>query len=244
MNWNVLQDLFCSFSPLKIDFCGLGCGMSTLPLADISALTSLFLTKRGIYSVKNFSVQPNKEEFGVMRFADFMMEFDGDTSVQKFSIKSEGFNHYPFQLVEIDVLEPTNNKFLVDVVGYVTNAGRTTQQRTGSRTLDFYLANRRPNLFVRNNEVSAEISASGRVDIPHPANHKHNSTRGPKLELVQHNLCSCSWLFHPWDCLHEASDLIPYGAKIVQNRANIHAIGIMKDVGIFNLGLQTTENQK
>ncbi|GKD55904.1 hypothetical protein Tco_1289291, partial [Tanacetum coccineum] len=24
MDWNALQDLFCSFSPLKIDFCGLG----------------------------------------------------------------------------------------------------------------------------------------------------------------------------------------------------------------------------
>nr|GEZ31434.1 hypothetical protein [Tanacetum cinerariifolium] len=24
MDWNTLQDLFCSFSPLKINFCGLG----------------------------------------------------------------------------------------------------------------------------------------------------------------------------------------------------------------------------
>ncbi|KAL6573296.1 hypothetical protein OROHE_001755 [Orobanche hederae] len=29
------------------------------------------------------------------------------------------------------------------VVGYVTNVGRSTQQRTGSKTLDFYLTNQR-----------------------------------------------------------------------------------------------------
>lgn len=33
--------------------------------------------------------------------------------------------------------------YLTDVAGYVTNVGRTTQQKTGSRTLDFYLANQR-----------------------------------------------------------------------------------------------------
>ncbi|GJS41340.1 ATP-dependent DNA helicase PIF1-like protein [Tanacetum coccineum] len=43
--------------------------------------------------------------------------------------------------VEIDELEPTNNKYLIDVVGYVTNVGRITQTRTGSKTLDFYMAN-------------------------------------------------------------------------------------------------------
>ncbi|GJW29734.1 ATP-dependent DNA helicase PIF1-like protein, partial [Tanacetum coccineum] len=48
---------------------------------------------------------------------------------------------YCFQLVEIDALEPTNNRYLIDVTGYVTNVGRTTQTRTGSKTLDFYLAN-------------------------------------------------------------------------------------------------------
>ncbi|GKB37407.1 reverse transcriptase domain-containing protein [Tanacetum coccineum] len=103
----------------------------------------LRLKEGAIYSVKNFSVQPNKDEFRVMKFVDFMVEFDGDTTIRKSSMKSKGFNHYPFQLVEIDDLEPTNNKFLVDVAGYVTNVGRSTQQRTCSKTLDFYLANRR-----------------------------------------------------------------------------------------------------
>ncbi|GJT03613.1 ATP-dependent DNA helicase PIF1-like protein [Tanacetum coccineum] len=107
-----------------------------------TAYNFLLLKEGAFYSVRNFSVQPNKEDFRVMRFADFMLEFDGDIRVRKSSVKSEGFNRYPFQFVEIDDLEPTNNKYLIDVAGYVTNVGRTTQQKTGSTTLDFHLANR------------------------------------------------------------------------------------------------------
>ncbi|GKD13166.1 hypothetical protein Tco_1197573 [Tanacetum coccineum] len=73
----------------------------------------LLLKEGAIYSVTNFLVQTNKEDFRVMRFADFMLEFDGDTRVQKSFVKSEGFNRYPFQFVEIDDLKPTNNKYLI-----------------------------------------------------------------------------------------------------------------------------------
>nr|GEY11589.1 hypothetical protein [Tanacetum cinerariifolium] len=71
----------------------------------------LRLKEGSIYSVKNFLVHVNKEEFRMMRYADFMLEFDGDTTIQKASVKSEGFN-------------------------------QIAQQRTGSKILDFYLANR------------------------------------------------------------------------------------------------------
>ncbi|GJS99240.1 reverse transcriptase domain-containing protein [Tanacetum coccineum] len=130
------------------------CGTSMLPLADTTAPNLLSLTQRGniaqnfmrlkegaIYSVKNFTVLPNKDEFCVMRFVDFMLKFVGDTTVRTSFVKSDGFTRYPFQLVEIHALEPTNNKYLIDAAGYVTNVGRTTQTRTGSKTLDFYLAN-------------------------------------------------------------------------------------------------------
>ncbi|GJW97396.1 hypothetical protein Tco_0179204 [Tanacetum coccineum] len=56
----------------------------------------LLLKEEAIYSVTNFLVQPNKEDFRVMRFADFMLEFDGDTRVRKSYVKSKGFNRYPF----------------------------------------------------------------------------------------------------------------------------------------------------
>ncbi|GJW87882.1 reverse transcriptase domain-containing protein [Tanacetum coccineum] len=74
----------------------------------------LRLKEGAIYSVKNFTVLPNKDEF---------------------------------RLVEIDALEPTNNKYLIDAAGYVTIVGRITQMRTGSKTLDFYLANCRSYIF-------------------------------------------------------------------------------------------------
>ncbi|GJS93015.1 reverse transcriptase domain-containing protein [Tanacetum coccineum] len=103
----------------------------------------LRLKEGAIYSVKNFTVQPNKDDFRVLRFAHFIVEMDGDTVVRKSSVRPDGFARYPFQLVEFDSLEPTNNKYLIDVVGYVTNVGRTTITRSGSKTLDFHLANNR-----------------------------------------------------------------------------------------------------
>ncbi|GKB76001.1 hypothetical protein Tco_0942896 [Tanacetum coccineum] len=73
----------------------------------------LWLKEGAIYSVKNFTVLPNKDEFRVMRFADFMLEFHGDTTVWKAFVRSGGFIRYHFQLVKIDALEPTNNKYLI-----------------------------------------------------------------------------------------------------------------------------------
>ncbi|GJX80268.1 replication protein A 70 kDa DNA-binding subunit C-like protein [Tanacetum coccineum] len=61
--------------------------------------------------------------------------------IRKAYVKAGAFVRYPFQLQDIDNIEPRDNKYLIDVVGYVTNVGRTTQQRTRSRTLGFYLAN-------------------------------------------------------------------------------------------------------
>ncbi|GKD40906.1 hypothetical protein Tco_1261113, partial [Tanacetum coccineum] len=99
----------------------------------------LRLKDEAIYSVKNFTVVTNKDEFRVMRFAELMLEFKGEPIVRKSFVKSNGFTRYSFHLVEIDALEPTNNRYLIDVAGYVTNVGRTTQTRTCSKNLDFYL---------------------------------------------------------------------------------------------------------
>ncbi|GJX34993.1 hypothetical protein Tco_0246550 [Tanacetum coccineum] len=41
----------------------------------------VLLKEGAIYSVRNFLVQPTKEDFRVMRFVDFMLEFDGENSV-------------------------------------------------------------------------------------------------------------------------------------------------------------------
>ncbi|GJZ86190.1 ATP-dependent DNA helicase PIF1-like protein [Tanacetum coccineum] len=103
----------------------------------------LRLKKGAIYSVKNFTMQPNKDDFCVLRFAHFIVEMDRDTVVRKSYVRPDGFACYPFQLVEFDSLEPTNNKYLIDAIGYVTNVGMTTTTRSGSKTLDFHLANNR-----------------------------------------------------------------------------------------------------
>ncbi|GKD71193.1 hypothetical protein Tco_1325283 [Tanacetum coccineum] len=68
-------------------------------------------------------------------------KLDGATTIGKVSMKPDGFIIFPFELVDFDHLEVTNNKYLVDAAGYVTNVGRTVQQKTGSKTLDFHLAN-------------------------------------------------------------------------------------------------------
>ncbi|GJR09517.1 nucleic acid-binding, OB-fold protein [Tanacetum coccineum] len=47
------------------------------------------------------------------------------------------------KLVDFNGIEPTDSKYLIDVSGYITNVGRTNHQKTGSRNLDFYLANYR-----------------------------------------------------------------------------------------------------
>ncbi|GJR98804.1 ATP-dependent DNA helicase PIF1-like protein [Tanacetum coccineum] len=103
----------------------------------------LKLKEGGIYSVKSFVVLPNKDEFRVIKNATFMLELDGATTIQKVFVKPDGFIRFPFQLVNFEHLETTNNKYLIDAAGYVTNVGRTIQQKTGSKMLDFHLANSR-----------------------------------------------------------------------------------------------------
>ncbi|KAL6515395.1 Replication factor A protein 1 [Orobanche minor] len=114
-----------------------------------------------IYSIKDFTVIENKDEYRVLKDSAYMIEFDGATTVRKAAVKPDGFVRHPFQLVAFESLKPTDNKCLIgkmllvisptwvgpltshfpDVIGYINNVGRTTYQRTGSRNLDFHLAN-------------------------------------------------------------------------------------------------------
>ncbi|GKE28427.1 reverse transcriptase domain-containing protein, partial [Tanacetum coccineum] len=82
-----------------------------------------------VYPINNFVVQANKEEYRIFRDHAYMIELDGTASVRKTFVKGGGFIQYPFQLAKLDVAR------------YVTNVGRITHQKTGSRTIDFSLAN-------------------------------------------------------------------------------------------------------
>ncbi|GJV14242.1 zinc finger, CCHC-type containing protein [Tanacetum coccineum] len=99
------------------------------------------LKEGGICSIKNFVVHPNKEEFRIRKDDTFMLEFDGATSARKSLAKSDGFVRHPFQFVELDSVELSENKYMIDIAGYITNVGRSIKKQTGFRTLDFYLAN-------------------------------------------------------------------------------------------------------
>ncbi|GJU47755.1 DNA helicase PIF1, ATP-dependent [Tanacetum coccineum] len=70
-----------------------------------------------IYAVKNFVVVPNKDEFRIFKQDMFMLEFDGETTTRKVSADPHGYLRYPFHLVDLDKLEVTNNKYLIDATG-------------------------------------------------------------------------------------------------------------------------------
>nr|GEX11705.1 hypothetical protein [Tanacetum cinerariifolium] len=87
--------------------------------------------------------RPNKEEYRIRKDDTFMLEFDGTTSARKFLAKSVGFVRHPFELVELDSVQLIDNKYMIDVGGYITDVGRSIQTRTSSRTLNFHMANQR-----------------------------------------------------------------------------------------------------
>ncbi|GKE26915.1 zinc finger, CCHC-type containing protein [Tanacetum coccineum] len=103
----------------------------------------LKLKEGSVYLIRDFVVHPNKDEYRIFRDHAVILKFDGATSARKTFVIGGGFVRYPFELQDLGNIELTNNKYLIDVAGYVTNVRRTTYQRTGSRTLDFYLANGR-----------------------------------------------------------------------------------------------------
>ena len=73
----------------------------------------MHLNEGGIYSIKNFAVHPNKNDFRIVKHATFMLEFDGSTTIHKTNAAVVGFLIYPLQLVAFDHIEPTNNKYMI-----------------------------------------------------------------------------------------------------------------------------------
>ncbi|GKD94080.1 hypothetical protein Tco_1373917 [Tanacetum coccineum] len=104
---------------------------------DVHTITGRYVSTDFVMSDAN----ANKEEYRIFRDHAYMIELDGAVSVRKTSIKGGGFVRYPFHLAELVSIELTDNKYFIDVSGYVTNVGRITQQKSGSLTLDFSLAN-------------------------------------------------------------------------------------------------------
>nr|GEU68694.1 hypothetical protein [Tanacetum cinerariifolium] len=97
------------------------------------------LKEGGIYSIKNFVVYPNKEEYRIRKEDTFMLEFEGDTRAWKSLAKSDDLSC----ILSNCVTSYSCKQYILDVARYITNVGRSIQQRTSFRTLDFYLANQR-----------------------------------------------------------------------------------------------------
>ncbi|GJY42124.1 ABC transporter B family member 25 [Tanacetum coccineum] len=56
----------------------------------------LRLKEDDIYSIKNFVVLPNKDEYRIFKHDTIMLEFDRETTVRKVSVNGHGFLRYPF----------------------------------------------------------------------------------------------------------------------------------------------------
>nr|GFB87732.1 hypothetical protein [Tanacetum cinerariifolium] len=84
----------------------------------------LHLKEGGIYSIKNFALHPNKNDFRIVKHATFMLKFDGSTTIRKTHASDVGFLRYPFQLVAFDRTEPTNNKYMIDKL-YLSRSSST-----------------------------------------------------------------------------------------------------------------------
>ncbi|GKC08861.1 hypothetical protein Tco_1000471 [Tanacetum coccineum] len=89
---------------------------------DVNATTRRYLSPD--FVIGDAKVRPARivkyaaeDEFHIFKNAPFVVEFDGETSVRKESMKFDGFIRYPFEFVELENLEVTNNKYMIDVIG-------------------------------------------------------------------------------------------------------------------------------
>ncbi|GJU39519.1 hypothetical protein Tco_1192476 [Tanacetum coccineum] len=72
----------------------------------------LRLKEGSIYSVKNFAVKPNKEEYRILKNDAYMLESDGSTTIRKALVKADGFVRYPFELQDFDDIESSYSKLV------------------------------------------------------------------------------------------------------------------------------------
>ncbi|XP_071713141.1 replication factor A protein 1-like [Rutidosis leptorrhynchoides] len=97
-----------------------------------------------VYLLHGFDVIANRTEYRIMKDNSLMIELTGSTFLRRQSTSdTTGFTRHPFNCIELEDLEPTMGKFVVDVVGYAVNIGAPDPHKAGSNTLEFDLANER-----------------------------------------------------------------------------------------------------
>ncbi|KAL6584215.1 hypothetical protein OROMI_003504 [Orobanche minor] len=123
---------------------------------DLNAITGHYLSTDFLISDGRGNTMHCTAKYRIMKKSAYIIEFHGGTTVRKSLVKSDGFVRHPFDLIAFNDLQVTDNKPLIDVVGFITNVGRSIKQKSGSRTLEFYLNNRR----LYNNKLYLSSSSS------------------------------------------------------------------------------------
>ncbi|XP_071727957.1 uncharacterized protein [Rutidosis leptorrhynchoides] len=102
------------------------------------------LKEGSVYLLKDFEVVANRDEYRILRANNVIIQLQGSTYLDRQAIAvTDGYIRHPFDCIEIEDLVPTERKYLIDVVGRVTNVGSVKPQRNGFSTMEFELANER-----------------------------------------------------------------------------------------------------
>ncbi|XP_071728284.1 uncharacterized protein [Rutidosis leptorrhynchoides] len=102
------------------------------------------LKEGSIYLLNHFDVVRNKVEYRTMKDNKLLIQFTGSTFLRKQPAREEAlFVRHPFSCVEMEDMELTSGKYVIDVVGRVINVGEPQTQKSGAVNLEFDLANER-----------------------------------------------------------------------------------------------------
>ncbi|GKA93874.1 hypothetical protein Tco_0815860 [Tanacetum coccineum] len=118
----------------------------------------LRLKEGSIYSVKNFAVKPNKEEYRILKNDAYMLESDGSTTIRKALVKADGFVRYPLELQDFDDIESSYNKYLI---GELLLKLPSNDQRSGGQTFKIMLENLTSNIANHKRGQSIKVTLRG-----------------------------------------------------------------------------------
>ncbi|XP_071699303.1 uncharacterized protein [Rutidosis leptorrhynchoides] len=102
------------------------------------------LKEGSVYLLNHFDVVRNKDEYRIMKDNKLLIQLTGSTFLRKQPARDEAlFVRHPFSCVEMEDMELTSGKYVIDVVGRVLNVGEPQTQKSGAVILEFDLANER-----------------------------------------------------------------------------------------------------
>ncbi|KAL8159280.1 hypothetical protein V2J09_000817 [Rumex salicifolius] len=83
------------------------------------------LIEGNVYSIKNFSVVPNKDKFLIRDSDPMMIELEGYTVVIKLSCTLDVFDRFPFQLVPLEEIRANDSTYLIGEI-YLSSTTATS----------------------------------------------------------------------------------------------------------------------